>query len=551
MELKYLTVCGECGKSHNTYAGLSHHLSRNHKDVSLQEYYDKFLKQPGDGVCKLCGAVTKFSGRLNRGYYAHCSTKCTANDKKTVDKRKATNRELHGDENFNNHYQADKTKELRYGDKNYANGDQIRATKLKRYNHAGFNNTEKRQQTKKDKYDDPNYVNPQKAADTKEAKYGDRHFNNSAQTAITKSIRYNSPTYVNSDKARQTVYKNTVTKYQKALSSQCEILSYDNGVFHCKCIRCKNEFDITINTGYMRLFRYGVNWCTVCTPVETSRSSEESALFNFVESLVGSGHIKKSVRDVLPYTELDIYLPDRQLAIEFDGLYWHDERRKANTYHLAKTNLCEENGIRLIHVFEDEWQYKSDIVKSRIKGMLGLNNRIYARKCSVEPISANVAKFFIDANHLQGSCVSSYRYGLFYSGELVSVMTFGKNRFGDGIELLRFCNKLGYNIIGGASKLFKRFVTDYPDITRIVSFADRRWSSTDAFYPKLGFKFDGISRPSYYYVVNGRRHNRMEFTKGKLVADGFPEGKSEHDIMLSRKIYRIYDCGNIRFVWNK
>ena len=107
------------------------------------------------------------------------------------------------------------------------------------------------------------------------------------------------------------------------------------------------------------------------------------------------------------------------------------------------------------------------------------------------------------------------------------------------------------NVFGGASRLFKRFVNDHPEIDSIVSFADRRWSGMSAFYPKLGFVEDGVTRPSYYYVIANHRHNRLEYTKGKLVAAGFDPSMSEHDIMLSRKIYRIYDCGNRRFVWTR
>lgn len=545
------TKCMECGKQLNSYSGLSHHLSMFHKDISLQQYYDKYYKQPNEGVCAVCGNPTKFSGRLNRGYFTHCSKKCTANDKNTVIKRKETSLELHGDENFNNHVQTAITKTNRYGDPNYANGDKIRATKKDRYGIAGYNNPEKRKQTKKEMYGDPNYVNKEKAADTKEAKYGDRHFNNFAKTAITKINRYGNPTYVNPDKARQTVNKRTIAKYTDALKDQCDILDYNANNFHCKCRTCGNEFDIPINTGYMRLFRYGINWCTVCNPAETSRSGEENSLYEYIVSLVGTDHARKSVRDFIPNTELDIYLPDRKLAIEFDGLYWHDERKKPNTYHIDKTDLCEKNGIHLIHVFEDEWQYKKDIVKSRIKGLLGMNDRIFARKCTVGALDGKTADRFIEENHIQGSCVSSVRYGLFHDGDLVAVMTFGKNRFGPGMELLRFCNKLGCTVVGGASRLFKTFIEEHGEVDSVVSFADRRWSSPEAFYPKLGFVHDGITRPSYYYVINGRRHNRMEFTKGKLVAAGFPKDKSEHEIMLERKIYRIYDCGNVRFVWKR
>ena len=130
-------------------------------------------------------------------------------------------------------------------------------------------------------------------------------------------------------------------------------------------------------------------------------------------------------------------------------------------------------------------------------------------------------------------------------------MTFGAGRFNDGIELLRFCNRKYISVTGGASRLFSHFVAAHPEIGSIVSYADRRWSGKDAFYPKLGFTLDGVTRPSYYYIINNMRHNRMEFTKKKLVDAGFDPNMSEHEIMLSRKIYRIYDCGNYRYVWNR
>lgn len=408
----------------------------------------------------------------------------------------------------------------------------------------------KREATKLERFGDANFVNPEKGMATKQDKYGDAHYNNAGKMQKTKLEKYGDSSFVNPDKARDTVKKRTIAKYASCIGTQCDIVDYNDYKFHCKCKKCGNEFDIPINTGYMRLYCYGTNWCTVCNPVETSRSSEENALYDYVYGLLHS-NVSKSCRDVVPGIELDVYVPSHKLAIEFDGLYWHDERRKHPTYHLRKTELCESQDIHLIHVFEDEWNYKKDIVKSRIAGMLGFNTRIPARKCTVSEISAKQAAEFIDANHIQGNCVSSWRYGLFYNNNLVAVMTFGKNRFGEGIELLRFCTKVYTNVFGGASRLFKRFVNDHPEIDSIVSFADRRWSGLSAFYPKLGFVEDGVTRPSYYYVIANHRHNRLEYTKGKLVAAGFDPSMSEHDIMLSRKIYRIYDCGNRRFVWTR
>ena len=550
------TICKECGFIAQSYRSLSQHLRQGHSDMTLQSYYDRHYKKPDEGICKVCGKPTKFSGRLNRGYYEHCSAKCTALDKVTVSKRKETNRKIHGDENFNNHEQTCQTKLERYNDPNFANVNQIRATKLVRHGSAGYNNTKKREITKEKKFGDKNFVNPEKAMDTKELKYGSRTYNNNKKAERTKSEKYSDPHFVNPDKARQTVSKKTIASYAKVLKAQCEILSYDNQKFRCKCFKCGNEFDIPITTGYMRLYRYGTNWCTVCNPPETSRSSEEKALFDYVQSLVGDSNVIKSCRDVVNGIELDIYIPSKKLAIEFDGLYWHDERRKDNDYHLHKTELCEQQGIHLVHVFEDEWIYNQEIVKSRLAGMLGFNSKIRASKCVVKTLSSKDADQFLEENHIQGSCVSSWRYGLYFGKKdfrkkLVAVMTFGKNRFGDGVELLRFCTAKNTNVLGGASRLFKHFVDDHPEIETIISFADRRWSGNSPFYPNLGFDEDGVSKPSYYYVINNRRHNRLEFTKGKLVKAGFDESLSEHDIMLKRKIYRIYDCGNRRFVWHK
>ena len=168
---------------------------------------------------------------------------------------------------------------------------------------------------------------------------------------------------------------------------------------------------------------------------------------------------------IYPY-ELDIFSPKYNIAIEYDGLYWHNEKNVDMNYHLMKTELCENKGIQLIHIFEDEWTDKQDIVKSRLKSIFGvIDNRIYARKCEIKEVSHNESKLFLEKNHIQGNVNSKYRYGLYYNNELVSLMTFGNMRKSLGsktknecYELLRFCNKLNTSVIGGASKLFKHFI---------------------------------------------------------------------------------------------
>ena len=292
--------------------------------------------------------------------------------------------------------------------------------------------------------------------------------------------------------------------------------------------------------------------CPKC--VETT-SKQECVIYNFIKKI--DKDIMQSKRDVVFPYELDLYSLKHNIAVEYNGLYWHNEKNVTNNYHLMKTELCEKQGIRLIHIFEDEWLYKQNIVKSRLKSIFGITpNKIYARKCIIKEVSFSDCKIFLDQNHIQGECMSKYRYGLYYNGELVSLMTFGSKRKNlgsnskkDCYELLRFCNKLNTNVVGGASKLLKHFVKVH-NPKEIISYCDRRWSVGNM-YEKLGFKLDHVSQPNYYYVINGKRENRFKYRKSELIKQGFNKDKSEHEIMLERGIYRIYDCGTKVYKWKK
>ena len=181
-------------------------------------------------------------------------------------------------------------------------------------------------------------------------------------------------------------------------------------------------------------------------------------------------------------------------------------------------------------------------------------NRIFARKCEIREVDSQTACLFLEDNHIQGKCGSSIRYGLYYNDELVSLMTFGKTRhfIGNGsheYELLRFCNKLNTNVVGGASKLFKHFVdTNKPN--NIVSYADRRWSN-GRLYDVLGFTLYNISDPNYYYVIDNKRRNRFNFRKSVLVEKyECPNDMSEREFCKSKGWWRIYDCGAFCYEWN-
>ena len=287
-----------------------------------------------------------------------------------------------------------------------------------------------------------------------------------------------------------------------------------------------------------------------CPKCANNNSEQEEELVNFIRSEGFLLFNRKNRKIISPY-ELDLYFPDKKIAIEYNGIRWHSEKfREDKNYHLMKTEMCEEKDVKLIHIFEDEWITKREIVESRLRNIFGVTpNRIYARQCDIREVSYKESKLFLDKCHIQGNCVSKYRYGLYYNNELVSIMTFGKPRKNlngrqtEGTyEMLRFCNKLNTTVVGGASKLLKRFIKDI-NPNEVISYSDRRWGTGDM-YKQLGFTLDHTTKPSYFYVVKGKRENRFAYRKDILVREyGCPEDMSEHEFMQSKGWYRIYDCG--------
>lgn len=318
-----------------------------------------------------------------------------------------------------------------------------------------------------------------------------------------------------------------------------------NNAIQYTCDKCNNVSTLHPAV-YLKRLSDNENICPVCNPIKKVLHKEQHEIFEFVESIC-KHTVCENVKNVLPSYELDIYVPDMKIAIEFDGIYWHNELFKEPNYHLRKTEECDKYGIKLVHVFESEWLYKQEIVKSRLSSIFNHTAKLYARQCKIGIVSNDESIQFLNANHIQGACSSKYRYGLYCNNELVSLMTFGKSRFKKNeIELLRFCNKLNTTVVGGASKLLSAFLKDNSNIHDIVSYADRRWS-TGNLYEKLGFEKISVSKPNYYYVVDGILKNRMNYQKHLLIKQGFDASKAEHDIMLERKIYRIYDCGTLKY----
>jgi hypothetical protein len=283
--------------------------------------------------------------------------------------------------------------------------------------------------------------------------------------------------------------------------------------------------------------------CLKCSSTDSKieKSLKEFLTTNNIQSIYNN-------RSLIKPNELDIYIPSRKIAIEMNGLRWHSELYKDKNYHLNKTELCEKMGVRLIHVFEDEWLHKQDIVKSRLRNILGMTDKtFYARKCEIREVPTKEKTKFLDDNHIQGAVGSKINLGLYYNNELVSVMTFGKRPIlnKSEYELIRFCNKLNTSVVGGASKLLKYFIKKY-NPKEVISYADRRWSMGNM-YEKLGFEFIENTEPNWFIIQNNKRHHRVKYQKHKLIEMGFDENKTAHQICLNNRLYRIYDCGTKKY----
>lgn len=312
----------------------------------------------------------------------------------------------------------------------------------------------------------------------------------------------------------------------------------------------KHEFEVLTTNHYQ-----GVPGCEYCTNTGTSNIEKELSLY--IKSIY-SDEIILNTRNILDGKEIDIYLPKLNIGFEFNGLLWHSEYSgKKPNYHQNKYLEAKNKGIHLINIWEDDWSEKQLLIKSRIKQILGIKDRIiYAKDCELKQVDTDEEKSFLIKNHLQEYRKSDLCYGLYYENELVFLMSFGKSFFhklnDNEYELIRCCSKLNTSVFSGASTIFKYFVKTLNPI-KIISYANSDWSIENYknLYRQLGFKYQHLSEPNYSYVIGKLRHSRYGFTKEILKKKyGCPEYMSEHEFCLSMGWYRIYDNGNLFYIWN-
>jgi len=312
-------------------------------------------------------------------------------------------------------------------------------------------------------------------------------------------------------------------------------LTHDTIMVGCKC----GEFEQKV---YSHLSGVG---CPKCC---NTFSKPEQEVREFIQTL-GFNPKKLRIKDGKGYREIDIFIEERKIGIEFNGVRFHSDEFKSKIYHIHKTQLAESKGISLIHIWENDWKYKKEIIKSRLKAILGKSTKIFARKTKVKELTWKESSDFLKTHHLKGpGQTTKIRYGLVHNGELVAVMTAGNARFkNEGLEIYRYASE--GQVIGGMSKLLKHIERTLQPTT-IISFADRCWGPGKV-YEKIGFDKVSESSPSYVWVKSMRVKSRFSMQKHKLknILNVFDPTLSEAENCRANNWYKLYDCGTVK--WEK
>ncbi len=545
-----MVECFHCKQQYKNLQGLAYHLGKN--KINLQEYYDKYIGERC--LCPVCGGLTKFQNFV-KGYSKYCSVSCSNKSQEHINSVKESNLKKYGVENV---FQLEEVKQ------------KSKDTLLKKtgYEHNSKNPTtiKRRKKIWIEKY---GVDHPWKSKDireksdtTKTTRYGTKHpmqnkdikekqrntvfekynvLNVSKNDKIIEKITQSNQKVffnklLNSNRLKEKCIPNfTLNEYKYVRSGQ---------LYSWICTQCNQEFKDHIDNG--RIPR-----CPICYP-PSKTSQYDLQLYEYCKKYTDKVYLHS--RFLLKDKEIDIYIPEAKFAIEFNGLYYHSERNGKNQdYHKEKTKRLLELDINLMHIFEDEWIEKKEIVKSVILSKMGkLPETVFARKCECRIISRDETYSFLNDNHLQGY-IPGISVGLFYFDALLSVLVMGNPRFNKKYEweILRFATKKFYSVPGGLSKLFSFFQKKFNPQT-VITYADIRFGSGHS-YKNLGFNYSHTSQPSFYYLDKKytKRYNRMSFQKHMLESklNVFDSSLSEWENMQLNGYDRIWDCGCNVFVW--
>jgi len=520
-------------------------------------YINNIYSQP---VCSVCGNPCVFDNNNNK-YKNFCSIDCkkTKQGKKLInDKVKKTSIEKYGVEHYSktieHNDKVKKTSIEKYGVEHYSKtieyNEKVKKTSIEKYGVENASQStdikNKRVNSNIEKYGVDNvFQNDDIKTNIKKnnlKKYGVEYYSQTDEYRIkTKKLRRSQ----NYDIFVLLLQQKQITQ----LFNKDDYIEFDyNDILRFKCEKCGMEFT------FKNVKNQDIEIISIYCPNHKYKSQAEFDIYNWLISENKNLNIilnKRFYYNNNHFYEIDLYLPELNIGIEYHGLYWHSEARKKKNYHKNKYDFFKNMDVQLIQIFENEWVHKKDIVKSILRTKLGVVERkVYGRSCTIRNIKNDEYKQFCELNHIQGYCNAKVKLGLYdKTGELVQIMSFSKPRFNKNYdwENIRTCTKINTVVVGGFSKLLKYFKNNYPG--SIISYVDLRYFNGNG-YINNGFEKIGESPPNFFYFKNDSSfilESRQKYQKHKLINifDNFDSTKTSHENMLMNNYLRIYDAGNL------
>lgn len=359
---------------------------------------------------------------------------------------------------------------------------------------------------------------------------------------------------ISTQKHREETRTKTIKNRKQLLESyNITVIDIDRDTIICECNLCGFHFTRTFtNSNKQKLSHTIHSICPKCREKSPLHSRAELEICNWIRNHTASP-VRLGDRSVITPLELDIYIPEKKLAIEYCGLYWHSETtgQKTSAYHQIKWQRCLDQGIKLITIFEDEWVFKKDIVQQMLTRNLGVNtNRLAARKCKIIDLAPAQARNFFEKNHIHGYAASKIRLGLVYDNQLVYAMTFSQkniSRKNTEWEIQRMAGAANLIVQGGAGKLFAEFRRRINPDT-VVSYADSKWFTGNS-YGNMGFVLEKYTVPGYWYFALPDMKRIHRFTMRKNEQDD--PALTEWQNRQLQGWDRIWDCGHAKWIWQK
>lgn len=369
-----------------------------------------------------------------------------------------------------------------------------------------------------------------KRVSTSRDRYGD-DYNHRSKAKETERKHYNGKTYFETEE-----YKNFMKEHKDEINKKISDTVYAK----------TNKRWITQTTEFKEK---RINTLNENGKVFISKGEQE--IIDFIKEL-GFTPIKYIVGTHDTRFEIDCYIPELKIGVEYNGIYYHSKNgrnHKPNDYHYKKQLEAKALGIDLIQIWEDQWNNKKDLVKSILKTRLNKNSNVmYARKCIIKELDNDTYNTFCNNNHIQGTRQAKIRLGLYYNDELVQVSSFNKPRNKGrsstqntlyDYEFVRGCSIPNTNIIGGVSKLLSYFIKKYNPST-ILSYVDWNLFNGNS-YIKSGFKFIGYTGPDLFFCTsNLQRINRNPY-----------KNKEHKELVQKNLLYECHGVGNLKMLWAK